>query len=340
MQLLADKLQIIVEAILQASQLQSQADKLKPKIKAEVQISKESKGVSTYLKQLETNSKSLAKEMNRIANIPIDKNIKKNQMAEFFRINTNAAKKYQAQYESLVRSLNDVSTPEGLKKWNKEWQNLKSQIKATGDLGTGAFGSLTASAKKFFNWILASGGVMAIINGFRQMIQNVRELDTQMTELKKVTDEVDSTYSEFLLNAGENAVKLGSTISDLISATATFARLGYSLPEATDLGQVATVYKNVADGIENIDDASNILVSTMKAFNIQASESMSIADKLNEVGNKYAIGSAQLGDALQRSASALAAAGNDIDQSIGLITSAYEIIQNSEIVGKHMCPAA
>ena len=133
--------------------------------------------------------------------------------------------------------------------------------------------------------------------------------------------------------AMKNAVKLGSTISDLISATATFARLGYSLPEATDLGQVATVYKNVADGIENIDDASSILVSTMKAFNIQASESMSIADKLNEVGNKYAIGSAQLGDALQRSASALAAAGNDIDQSIGLITSAYEIIQNSEIVG-------
>lgn len=50
--------------------------------------------------------------------------------------------------------------------------------------------------------------------------------------------------------------------------------------------------------------------------------------------NNFAISSAGIGEAMQRSASALYEAGNTIDESIGLITAANSVIQNPEQVGE------
>ena len=49
--------------------------------------------------------------------------------------------------------------------------------------------------------------------------------------------------------------------------------------------------------------------------------------------NNFAITSAGIGEALKRSASALAEAGNSMDESIGLVTAANSVIQNPEQVG-------
>ena len=49
--------------------------------------------------------------------------------------------------------------------------------------------------------------------------------------------------------------------------------------------------------------------------------------------NNYAISSKGIGDALLHSASALAAGGNNLDESIGLITAMNEIIQDPDVVG-------
>ena len=65
---------------------------------------------------------------------------------------------------------------------------------------------------------------------------------------------------------------------------------------------------------------------------------MQIADKFNEVGNNFAISSGGIGDALQRSASSLAAANNSLDQSIALIAAANTVVQDPDAVGKQMLP--
>lgn len=69
----------------------------------------------------------------------------------------------------------------------------------------------------------------------------------------------------------------------MAKVTIMFARLGYTLEEATTLADVATVYKNVGDGLEDINEASQSIISTMKAFNIEAKDAMSIADMFNAV---------------------------------------------------------
>ena len=162
------------------------------------------------------------------------------------------------------------------------------------------------------------------------MVTAVIDVDTAMTELRKVTNETEATYSQFLNTATTRAKELGATVSDTVTATADFARLGYNIDEASQLADAAIVYKNVGDGIEDISEASESIISTMQAFGIAAEDSMLVVDKFNEVGNNFAISSQGIGEALLRSASALAAGNNTLDESIALITTANTIVQNPE----------
>lgn len=211
-------------------------------------------------------------------------------------------------------------------------QNSKI-IKSNGD-ATQTWGQKISSlASKFKNWFGASQLVLKGIETVKKMVSAVIELDTAMTELKKVTDEAEATYDAFLDRAESRAKQLGSSLSDTVTATADFARLGFKIEDAEKLADSAIVYKNVGDGIANISEASESIISTMQAFGVEADDVMTIVDKFNEVGNNYAISSKGVGDAMLRSASAMKAAGNTIDETIGLITAANEVVQSPEKVG-------
>lgn len=211
--------------------------------------------------------------------------------------------------------------------------SLTNQIRQAG----GEAETLWQKVKRIFGeklgyGIIASVAMMAR-RSLQQMYNNVVKIDTAMTELKKVTNETDESYRKFLDGSAERAQKLGATISDVVTATADFARLGYNLEDASVLSDVATVYKNVGDGISDINSASESIISTMKAFGYSAFDAMGIVDKFNEVGNNYAISSKGVGDALMRSASAMASANNTLDETIALSTAANTIVQDPEKVG-------
>lgn len=191
-------------------------------------------------------------------------------------------------------------------------------------------------AAKFTSWLTVSQIVMKLYSSLKKMVSAVIDIDTAMTELKKVTDETSTVYAKYLDDASVRAKKLGATIADTVTASADFARLGYTLDEAAQLADAALVYKNVGDGIEDVSQASESIISTMKAFGIEAENAISIVDKFNEVGNNFAISSEGVGEALRRSASALAAGNNTLDESIALITAANSVVQDADVVGTTM----
>lgn len=121
---------------------------------------------------------------------------------------------------------------------------------------------------------------------FRKMYEDIKNIDSAMVELRKVTDETQNTYSSFLKNSGSQAKSLGTTIPDYISSTADFARLGYNFKEAQSLSKTANIYNVVGDDLNGISDATETIVSTMTAFNISADDSISIVNKLNNVSKR------------------------------------------------------
>lgn len=184
-----------------------------------------------------------------------------------------------------------------------------------------------------FRSMVASQGIMLVTSSLREIYENVRNLDAAMTELKKVTDGTASTYTKFLDDATERAQNLGASLTDVVNATSAYARLGYSIEDASELGDIATIYKQVGDDIDSIDDATESLISTMNGFGLEADDAMRIIDAFNEVGNRFPTSSGQIGEGLKRSAAAMSAAGNTLDETIALFTAAQATIQNAESVG-------
>lgn len=247
--------------------------------------------------------------------------------------NPKAKAVFGAQMEGIFESLENDSSSENIALMSAKLGEVKSKAKEAG-LTVSSFGkSLKDAALQAIGLNSLSDVFREVIDVGQKMYQNVVAIDTAMTELKKVTDESASSYESFLSNAGQAAPKIGMTISDYISSTADFARLGYSFNESQDLARVAGIYNVVGDDLSGIEEASNSIISTLKAFNIQANDSIGIVDKFNEVSNNFAISSGGIGSAFQKSASSLAAANNDIDQSIALITAANTVVQNPDTVG-------
>lgn len=160
---------------------------------------------------------------------------------------------------------------------------FKKEASAAGLAGASAWGKFLNSFKVMSSYLTANMVFNMVKRQLREMAEEVIAVDTAMTELRKVTEATNADFERFAKSAAQTGRELGASISDVINATATFARLGESLPDAEELGRVATLFKNVGDGITE-EEAAEDLVSTMKAFNIEAKDSISIVDKFNEVG--------------------------------------------------------
>lgn len=143
--------------------------------------------------------------------------------------------------------------------------------------------SITRKTKEIGTYLISSLSLYDVVNKFRQGIQYVREIDSALTELKKVTDETEETYDRFLNTASKTAGKVGSTIKEIVSSTADWARLGYSMEEAAQLAESTSVLLNVSE-FSSIEDATSALTSTLQAFGYVAEDSMHVVDVLNEVG--------------------------------------------------------
>lgn len=196
---------------------------------------------------------------------------------------------YIERYQELLKSgkITQQNGQEYASKASKEFAELKKAVQDAG-LETD---TLAMKFKKLFatniKSQIASRVISMVEQGLRQIYQNVVNIDSAMTELKKVTDETDNTYDAFLDDAGTRAKNLGASISDIVTASADFARLGYNLEDSKELANAAVLYQHVGDGISSVNDASESIISTMKAFGVEAKDVTSIVDKFNDVGKQH-----------------------------------------------------
>ena len=225
--------------------------------------------------------------------------------------------------QEMTASLNpltkEIRVQEGALKtvatgWDRFWSGLKGKFSSIIQY----IASIT-SIQDFFRYI-------------REGVQYVRDIDSALTELKKVTDETDVSYAKFLQDMSKTGSVIGATVSDLTTMAAEWSRLGYSMADSAKLAESTAILLNVSE-FDDATEASEALISTMQAFQYTADESQHVVDILNEVGNNYAVSSDGIATALQDSASALMEAGNNLEQSVALVAAANKVVQDPNSVG-------
>lgn len=238
-------------------------------------------------------------------------------------------KAYYAEIESGNPSMSlDKIHGEILKIYNAEVEAGRAGRTLWDTLKNSGFHQIAAQMAGMF-------GVYDVINVVKEGINTVRELDTAMTEVRKVSNATETQYASFRDTVSSTAKEIATTNKELLNSSADFLRLGYSLDQASDLAKNATLFVNVGDGVD-ITEATEDMITAMKAFDIQAEDSIKIVDDYNQIGNKFALSASDIGEAMKRSASALETGNNSFEQSIGLITAMNEIVQNSENTGNSL----
>ena len=148
----------------------------------------------------------------------------------------------------------------------------------------------TVKDKAWYGWAAQLAGMFSfydVINGFKQVTSTVIDLNTQITELAKVSEQSSKQiYADFDSYA-DIAKEVRGTISDTIAATSDWSKNGYSIPDSKQLAEVSQLYKNVGDGI-NIDEANESLISTLQGFKLEADQAEHIVDVFNEVSKNIA----------------------------------------------------
>lgn len=201
---------------------------------------------------------------------------------------------------------------------------------------TGLFGqSIFEAGKKFASWLFIGNIIIGVATAIKTGIQSITDIDTALTNLNKVTDETRETLSGFSLEANSIGRELAKTTVEVIDSTTEFARLGYSLQQATQLAKQALLYSNVGD--IGVEQASLAIISAVKGFGVEVDSTgknvQKIVDIYNEVGNNFAISSAGIGEAMRRSSASLYAAGNTMEEAVALITAANSVVQDPAAVG-------
>lgn len=217
---------------------------------------------------------------------------------------------------------------------SNEFAELKIDMENAGIAAETLGQKLSRLFKEHFQTAIAMAGVAMVKQGLREVYDNVVEIDDAMVELRKVTNESENAYSQFSDRAAKTARDLGASISDYISATADWSRLGYNMPDAEELARVSTLLKNVGDGIESVTDASSYMTSVLKGFDLVAEDAQKVADLVNEVANNEPASAEDILEILTRSGAALHEAGNDLDQAVALGVAMNSVTQNAESTGQ------
>lgn len=288
------------------------------------------KGLVTACEKASDSFKSLSASEKGASQIAVDKLVQ--------RINKDLDEctNYSNEAKLGLRALRDElesTNPRNLKEITSEIINIENAEIKAGRAGRSFFDTLKNSG---FHQIAAQMagmvGVYDVINVIKQAVSTVTELNTQITELAKVSEQSSKQiYADFDSYA-DIAKEVRGTISDTIAATADWSKNGYSIPDAKQLAEISQLYKNVGDGID-IDAANESLISTLKGFQLEADQAEHIVDVFNEVSNNEAISSGGIGEALQRSAASFNAASTSLEKSVSLVTATNSVLQDPEKVG-------
>jgi TP901 family phage tail tape measure protein len=248
------------------------------------------------------------------------------------------AEKHKGNFDSTVLSkiktdvdalnINTPNLNKNIKQISTEFSLLKQSAADSNNVMIRAL----ENAGKFLRYYLVGGFLVSGINALKDSIIVIKDLDTAMIGLKKVTDETKQTYDGFLKSANSTAKELAVSTTQVINATTEWVKAGYSLQEAQKLSTSTLIGGNVGD--VSVEQMQSYLVAPLKAYNMTVEQSMDIVSKMNNISNKHAITVSDLGQAYNRAASMMAMANNSLDEFTALVTAAQARTQmGGDVIG-------
>lgn len=222
---------------------------------------------------------------------------------------------------SKISTINDeIAKRDALKNLNRE---INQAAKYSGLLGQ----SLESAMVKYVTWLGIATVVAKITNAFKDLVNQVIELDKAFTSLQIVTGYTDTQMQKLKESYIALAKEMGVTVDTVVSGADEWLRAGLSVKETNEALKASLVLSTVAQ--MDSATATQYLVAAMNGFHLQASELIDVVDKLSAVDIVAATSSEELGQALSYSANSAQLAGLTLDKYIGMLATVSETTRQS-----------
>lgn len=153
----------------------------------------------------------------------------------------------------------------------------------------------------------------------------IHDMDDALTDMQKVSHKSIQSLKAFQKESFNVADTVGTSALTLQSATADWIRLGEAMDDAADSAKASIILLNVSD-FESLNDAAAALAAVNKVYS--ELEKIDIVDVINNIENNYQIAIDELAKGLQDTAAVLKSQGNDLNESVALLTAGNAITED------------
>jgi DNA repair ATPase RecN len=207
------------------------------------------------------------------------------------------------QLENLKNSIKglSVTTPELQTKINQlgiEFSSMRQQAAQSSSVLTRTMENFY----KFARFYIAGGFIVGAIGNFKNAMETLKEIDSQMVEIAKVTNLSADAMAKLKDSSFDTASDFGRKAQDYLSAVTEFSRAGYELQSA-ELSKVSLLAQNV--GELTAEQANEFLLATDAAYKYKGSQEAltRVLDGVNQIDNKFATSISKVSEGITRAGS-------------------------------------
>lgn len=198
---------------------------------------------------------------------------------------------------------------------NKGLKETSQQAEKTGQ-------SIMSVVGKVAKWTAVTTAVYAPVKAFKEALGTLKEVDSQLVQVQKVTNFSQRQMKEIEQQAYKTASAYGVSADKYTESVAAFARAGYK-EQSAGLAELSTKTQLVGDTTAEV--ANQFLLSTDAAYKYNGSvqQLSRVLDGANQLDNNYATSIEKIAEGMGLVAPVAAQAGIGVDElmaSLGTIT--------------------
>ena len=157
--------------------------------------------------------------------------------------------------------------------------NINSRMREEKSLISEIVGGFKASFRNLTDYTLAYEVIGLMKQSVNQVIASTKELDSALVDIQIASGMTRNEVHDLQKQYADLADELGRTTAEVSTASNDWLRAGYEGKEATELTSASMHLSTL--GMIEASDATSYLISVLKGWKIEASEVMSVVDKLS-----------------------------------------------------------
>lgn len=281
------------------------------------QFKNQMKVVNAESKTLDTSITSAAKSFN-----VMDASIARNKTLTWLKNNSKAAKDYGEVLQDLAEKQRNASSSEELQNYTKQVRQIQTEASQLGKTGKSFQDEFSRAFNQIFQFSQIYGGIDRVIDSVSNAVIELKEMDSILTEISKVSDMSDSQLKQLGQDAFDYASKYGQKVTDYLNGVTEMNRSGFYGQQGIDLANTSVLAQ--ASGDMTSDVANAYLLATNAAYEYAGSAEKlnAVLDGQNMITNRNSVDMTDMAEATTQAGSMAAQTGVQIDELSALVGTA------------------